>query len=70
MEGANAGKKKRENEGCCSAIRIEYNPLGNQEAPLLPLLIILKEKTLSDFDLKFVMLFVQIKCWLIKILKS
>lgn len=34
-EVANASKKRGKN-GCCSAIQIEYNPLGDQEVPLLP----------------------------------
>lgn len=46
-------------------IRRVYNPLGKQEAPLLPLLISLKrkkKKAISDFNLRFAALFVQVKC--------
>lgn len=50
-EVANASEKEKKN-GCCSAIQIEYNPLGNQDVPLLSLFTILEKKK-SDFDLKF-----------------
>lgn len=44
--------RRKGKKGCCSAIQIEYNPLGDQEVPLLSLFIILEGKK-SDFDLKF-----------------
>lgn len=68
-EVANASKKKKKN-GCCSAIQIEYNPLGNQEVPLLSLFIILERKNIQILTSSLQPSFVQIICWLIKIIKA
>lgn len=62
--------RRKKKNGCCSAIQIEYNPLGNQEVPLLSLFIILERKNIQILTSSLQPSFVQIICWLIKIIKA